>query len=148
MTWHVKLHAHFHLLHVSWLDTSIVFIFLSISRTSAKFNEKNSSFFHRNLSLNNIKSWTGNQSQDTHDLEYLDITGTIDWVPDENILALPKLKELRGVTWCKFCPNCTVVNPRNLVNESQRKRTAEECLREFDDMKFLEFGKKDTPILA
>lgn len=95
------------------------------------------------MSLNNIKSWTGNQSQDTHDLEYLDITGTIDWVPDENILALPKLKELRGVTWCKFCPNCTVVNPRNLVNESQRKRTAEECLREFDDMKFLEFGKKD-----
>lgn len=73
----------------------------------------------------------------------MDITGTIDWVPDENILALPKLKELRGVTWCKFCPNCTVVNPRNLVNEAQRKQKAEECLREFDEMEFLEFGKKD-----
>ena len=93
--------------------------------------------------MNNVKKWTGNQSRSTQDLEYLDITGTIDWVPDENILALPNLKELRGVTWCKFCPNCTVVNPRNLANESQRKRKAEECLREFDNMKFLEIGKKE-----
>lgn len=29
------------------------------------------------------------------------------------------------------------------MNESQRKRKAEECLREFDDMKYLEFGKED-----
>lgn len=93
--------------------------------------------------MNNIKWWSGNQTQSTRDLEYLDITGTIDWVPDETILALPKLKELTGVTWCKFCPNCTVVNPRNLVNETQRKRKAEECLREFDDINFLDFGKKD-----
>lgn len=113
------------------------------SCSCSEFWRENHSFFLRNLSLNNIKSWSGNQSQSTQDLEYLDITGTIDWVPDENILALPKLKELRGVTWCKFCPNCTVVNPRNLVNESQRKQKAEKCLREFDDMKFLEFGKKD-----
>ena len=114
-----------------------------VERVKNFINVKHFSFFHRNLSLNNIKSWTGNQSQGTHDLEYLDITGTIDWVPDEDILALPKLKELRGVTWCKFCANCTVVNPRNLVNESQRKQKAEECLREFDEMKFLEFGKED-----
>jgi len=73
----------------------------------------------------------------------LDITGTIDWVPDENILALPKLKELRGITWCKFCPNCAVINPRNLVNASERRQKAEQCLREFDEMKFLQFGKED-----
>ena len=90
-----------------------------------------------------MKRWSGNQTRNTPDLELMDITGTIDWVPDENILALPKLKQLRGVTWCKFCPNCTVVNPRNLVNESERKRKAEECLREFDEMRFLDFGKKD-----
>lgn len=36
-----------------------------------------------------------------------------------------------------------MVNPQNLANESQRKRKAEECLREFDEMKFLEIGKKD-----
>lgn len=36
-----------------------------------------------------------------------------------------------------------MINPRNIVNESQRKQKAEECLREFNDMKFLEFGKED-----
>lgn len=97
----------------------------------------------RNLRLNNVKRWSGNQSRNTPSLELLDITGTIDWVPDEDILALPKVRELRGVTWCKFCPNCTVINPRNLVNQSERRRKAEECLQEFDKMKFLEFGKKD-----
>ena len=100
-------------------------------------------FIYRNLSLNNVRRWSGNQSRNTPDLALLDITGTIDWVPDENILALPKLRELRGVTWCKFCPNCTVINPRNLVNQSGRRRKAEDCLKEFDKMKFLEFGKKD-----
>jgi len=93
--------------------------YLSLQRNSirdvdSKFFRGLSRLKYLNLSLNNIKSWTGNQSQGTHELEYLDITGTIDWVPDENILALPRLKELRGVTWCKFCPNCTVVNPQIL----------------------------------
>ena len=101
------------------------------------------SIFSRNLGLNDIERWSGNQSLNTPNLELLDITATISWVPDENILALPKLKELKGVTWCKFCPNCTVINPRNLVNESQRKRKAEQCLERFGQMKYLEFGKKD-----
>ncbi|XP_068752973.1 follicle-stimulating hormone receptor-like [Montipora capricornis] len=97
-----------------------------------------------NLGLNDLDEWSGNLSCNTPDLQILDITGTTHWIPDENILALPKLQELRGVSWCIFCPNCTVINPHNLVNESGgRRRKAEECLRQLDEMKFLEFGRKE-----
>lgn len=103
----------------------------------------NDFFVSRNMGLNNMNRWSGNQTYNTPNLQFLDITGTNDWVPDENILALPKLQELRGVTWCRFCPNCTVINPSNLANDSERRRKAEKCLKEFDEMKFLEFGKKE-----
>lgn len=91
-----------------------------------------------------MKRWHGNLTHNTQALQALDISGTIHWVPGDNILALPNLQELRGVTWCVFCPNCMVIKPHNLVNGSgERRRKAEECLRNFDDMKFHDFGNND-----
>ncbi|XP_067051773.1 follicle-stimulating hormone receptor-like isoform X2 [Acropora muricata] len=97
-----------------------------------------------NLSLNDLNKWHGNLTHNTQALQALDISGTIHWVPGDNILALPNLQELRGVTWCVFCPNCMVIKPHNLVNGSgERRRKAEECLRKFDEMKFHDFGNKE-----
>ena len=91
-----------------------------------------------------MSRWHGNLTHNTQALQVLDITGTIHWVPGDNILALPNLQELKGVTWCVFCPNCTVIKPHNLVNGSgERRRRAEECLRKFDEMKYHDFGMKD-----
>lgn len=91
-----------------------------------------------------MNKWHGNLTHTTQALQALDISGTIHWVPGDNILALPNLQELRGVTWCVFCPNCMVIKPHNPVNGSgERRRKAEECLRKFDEMKFHDFGKKE-----
>lgn len=82
-------------------------------------------------------------SRDLPVLESVDITGSIYWVPNEMLLAVPTLKEIIGVTWCKFCKNCTLVNPINLFNQTARRQVAEKCLKRFIGYKYLEIGKTD-----
>ena len=73
-------------------------------------------------------------------LEQVEIIGTIHWVPDDNLLELRMLREVIGVTWCKFCPNCTISKPENLLRNSSRRKLVEECSGRLDKMKFLQFG--------
>lgn len=52
-------------------------------------------------------------------LTSLDLTGNELWVPDERLLNLTTLREVRGVTWSSICSNCTLI--RIDMNTTMRK---------------------------
>lgn len=94
--------------------------------------------------MNDLHSWKAhNLSRDLPVLQTVDITGAIFWVPDASLLKLPSLMEIIGVTWCKFCTNCTLVKPINILNETARREAAENCRERFYQYKYMQIGKPD-----
>ena len=94
--------------------------------------------------MNDLHSWQGNFTVDFPVLQKIEITNAIFWIPDERLLNIGSLKEIIGAVWCKFCKNCTLVNPSNLANNSARKESAQKCLKRLHEMNFLQIGKKDA----
>lgn len=84
------------------------------------------------MGYNNFHSWDKNLSHDLP-LEYLDLTGNFDFSPDESLLRLRNLKKIVGVTWCRFCTNCSVVN---MAFNSTQKTENEGCWERLHNLDF------------
>lgn len=55
-----------------------------------------------------MQRWDGDVIGKLPNLTTLIVTGTV-WTPDSNILNLPSLGHIKGVTWSNECANCTLV---------------------------------------
>lgn len=67
-----------------------------------------SSSHSRDLSFNPLQRWEGDVIRQLPNLTALIVTGSA-WTPDSNILNLPSLGRIHGVTWSDECANCTLV---------------------------------------
>jgi hypothetical protein len=66
-------------------------------------------FLKRTLRHNQIKGWdTKGLQNELPSLEYLDVTGNTDWTPDDGLLSIKSLKEIRGVRWSNQCSDCSL----------------------------------------
>ena len=74
-------------------------------------NDFLSYLFHRDLSFNPLQTWEGDVSSQLPNLMTLDVTGST-WIPDSNVLTIPSLKHIFGVTWSEQCVNCMLFNMR------------------------------------
>lgn len=61
------------------------------------------------LSFNPLQTWEGDVSSQLPNLMTLDVTGST-WIPDSNVLTIPSLKHIFGVTWSEKCVNCMLFN--------------------------------------
>ena len=67
------------------------------------------SYLHsRDLSFNPFQRWDGDVIGQLPNLATLKVTGS-SWIPESNILNLPSLRSIIGVTWSDKCANCTLI---------------------------------------
>ncbi|XP_022786583.1 C-C chemokine receptor 1-like protein 1 [Stylophora pistillata] len=59
------------------------------------------------LSFNPLRRWKGDVIRQLPNLKTLVVTGSV-WTPNSNILKMPSLRTVEGVTWSDNCANCTL----------------------------------------
>ncbi|KAL9959755.1 hypothetical protein ACROYT_G033110 [Oculina patagonica] len=59
------------------------------------------------LSFNPLQRWEGDVLKQLPNLVTLVVTGDA-WIPESNVLGLPSLQRILGVTWSHECTNCTL----------------------------------------
>lgn len=89
----------------------------------------------RDLKNNKLKIWLGDLKNQLPHLRDIDITGNLTWLPSRNLLALPSLQIIRGVSWSEACDNCMLVR-----NNSQREK---ELIENFKNGEFFDGHKGD-----
>lgn len=70
----------------------------------------------RDLRYNNLKEWKDDPAKDIPSLEILKVNGNNDWIPSQQVLNLPMLKGVYGVTWSQHCFACDLI--KTLENET------------------------------
>lgn len=65
--------------------------------------------YFRELQNNDLKEWHGDPTRDMPLLEVLKINGNDGWLPNQQLLNMPKLKEFLGVTWNTYCSACNLI---------------------------------------
>ncbi|KAK3730649.1 hypothetical protein QZH41_000124 [Actinostola sp. cb2023] len=82
-----------------------------------------------NLSRNHLKSWhTIGLQDELPSLEYLDLSDNDGWTPDDMLLgSIGSLKEIKGVSWNKYCSDCTLkkVFNKTVLHEIEQKEKFE-----------------------
>ncbi|PFX30380.1 relaxin receptor 2-like isoform X2 [Stylophora pistillata] len=84
------------------------------------------------LQNNNLKKWAGDPTRDMPLLEILNLNGNEGWIPNQQILRMPKLKEILGITWSSHCSTCDLL-----------KITENETLVDDDEMEDYEENSGD-----
>lgn len=70
--------------------------------------------YFRELQNNDLKEWHGDPTRDMPLLEVLKINGNNGWLPNQQLLNMPKLKEFLGVMWNTYCSACNLIKiPEN-----------------------------------
>ena len=96
------------------------------------------SYLHsRDLSFNPLQRWDGDVIGQLPNLTTLKVTGNA-WTPDSNILNLPSLGRISGVTWGDECANCTLVRaniPSGLTLSSESGKDSQ--IKKFVEHGFL-----------
>lgn len=65
--------------------------------------------YFRELQNNDLKEWHGDPTRDMPLLEVLKINGNNGWLPNQQLLNMPKLKEFLGVMWNTYCSACNLI---------------------------------------
>lgn len=81
-------------------------------------------FFQRVISLQNLKIWKGNLSQELPSIEALSFDSSNPFTPPEHVLQGPKLQNITGVTWSGRCTNCTLLKNKTHVNVTRFRNGA------------------------
>lgn len=108
---------------------------------------KTFALFFSDLRFNPLKTWTGDVKTKLPNLLNLCVAGTF-WIPQENVLTIPSLEFVYGVSWSNACSNCYLHNsakangPPDYTPEEKGKEQA----IQFAKLGFLPFSCGDGSI--